>query len=356
MKYILLVTCLVLFFLSGLSYGKDQSTNERIEPEWVVIPFGFYTPDTNVGFGTGATYAFARAKEERPTAIQAALIYTQLKQVKIALNPDIYMKHNTWHWQNKLGYTFYPDSFYGLGPSSVLEDKERYVERTWEWFSKLEYNWWGQLYGGLLFDVKHATLLEIEDDPILCHMKSCSGGKGLMWGMGPVITLDSRDNLFYPTGGGLIELGWTAFPADRQQEWYYRTQVDMRWFVPLYDGVILGMQGVWFDQQGQVPFVQMSRLGEYLRGYAENRYQDLNVWLAQAELRLNIYDPFKLHLFWGTGNVFSRNGAEPGEQFKWAGGFGLRYRVSKDNLNIKFDIAFNRENNTEIYFGAQEMF
>lgn len=356
MKYIPLVVSLITFIFSWPGYGQVHPDNLPVEAEWVVIPFAFYSPDTKAGVGTGATYAFARTAEEKPTAIQAAFIYTQLKQVKIALKPDVYIGVNAWHWQNKLGYTFYPDAFYGLGPSSEEDAEEMYVEHTWEWASKIEYNWWGPLSGGLLFDLKHATLLETDDDPILCRIITCDNAGGLTWGLGPVITLDSRDNIFYPSRGGLIELGWTAFPADTQQGRYYRAQADMRWFVPLHDSVILGVQGVWFGQQGKVPFVQMSRLGEYLRGYAENRYQDLNLWMAQAELRLDVYDPFKVHLFLGAGNVFSRYGARPDEQVKWAGGAGLRYRISKDNLNIKFDIAFNRENNTEVYFGAQEIF
>jgi hypothetical protein len=110
---------------SGETAGADTTAEGR--NGWIFFPYLFYTPETRVGFGGGGGYFFREPRscgDSRPSTILGNIIYTQNKQLVLAVQPDIYWRDERYYLRSELSYQKFPDRFYGIGnrTSSDLEE------------------------------------------------------------------------------------------------------------------------------------------------------------------------------------------------------------------------------------------
>jgi outer membrane translocation and assembly module TamA len=99
-----------------------------------------------------------------------------------------------------------------------------------------------------------------------------------------------------------------------------------------------------FNTQG-VPFIEMAKVGndDILRGYARNRFRDLNFVATQAELRFPLWRRFGGVVFTGVGDVFQTPKDLRLDLLKYTYGTGLRFAInSKERLNVRFDYGWGR--------------
>lgn len=99
-----------------------------------------------------------------------------------------------------------------------------------------------------------------------------------------------------------------------------------------------------FNSSG-VPFIEMAKVGndDILRGYARNRFRDLNYIASQAEYRFPLWRRVGGVLFAGVGDVFSKTSDLQWVLLKYTYGGGLRFAINKaERLNVRFDYGFGR--------------
>jgi len=134
--------------------------------------------------------------------------------------------------------------------------------------------------------------------------------------------------------------------------------MDLRKYVTLFKTHVLAFQGVLRSFSGDVPFVELPRLGgEFTgRGYYYGRYMDKNLAVVQAEYRLPLVWRLGLVGFVGTGNVSEKLNQMDLGNLKPFYGFGLRYLFNKkEKIRIRLDFAFGK-NSSGFYFSALETF
>jgi len=92
-----------------------------------------------------------------------------------------------------------------------------------------------------------------------------------------------------------------------------------------------------------------------LRGYYEGRYRDNLMAVVQAEYRFPVWKRLGATVFGGVGNVSSRFDNFAVGDLKYAGGAGLRFRVSPEGVNLRLDYAVT-PNSSGTYITIQEAF
>ena len=132
MKKILLPVLFVFILLFPLPLTAQETARESNEGTFnLLVPIAFYTSDT--GFAGGGLF-----QRLYPSGLNFSLagFYTQKNQVNVFYTVDYFAPDFPWWIRYDGSGRYYPESFYGIGEASDLDDEEGfYHPRT---FSKPE--------------------------------------------------------------------------------------------------------------------------------------------------------------------------------------------------------------------------
>jgi outer membrane protein assembly factor BamA len=72
---------------------------------------------------------------------------------------------------------------------------------------------------------------------------------------------------------------------------FFRFNLDLRYYITIVKRQILALNEILNHTSGDVSIQMMLKLGNYkmMRGYAQGKYTDKNLWAAQAEYRVPIF-------------------------------------------------------------------
>ena len=124
--------------LSGSARAQQSSPSDSLRPKGnslVALPYAYYTPETKFAFGVGGVYSFRSpdgAATERPSSLRLAMTYTQLNQIILALQPEIYLMEGQYYFAAFYGYYHYPSKFWGVGNATPDSAEERYEQNDFE--------------------------------------------------------------------------------------------------------------------------------------------------------------------------------------------------------------------------------
>jgi hypothetical protein len=165
--------------------------------------------------------------------------------------------------------------------------------------------------------------------------------------IGPVLQWDTRDNQFFPTRGQFAELHVDVFSDAMGSDTNYEVY-DFAYNVYLslpHDGV-LASRFRFRGTSGKVPIIGMGQLGQGpdIRGYIDGQYRDRQLAAGQVEYRRFFTPRWGAAIFGGAGEVVSSIDDFSGGDLLWAGGAGLRARLSKKNpVSFRLDFAYGKE-------------
>ena len=327
----------------------------------ITLPIVFYTPETRLGGGAAALFTFRFTSEHptvRPSQLQLGFAYTQEQQILSYLPFDIYFKEEQWYISGELGYYRYVYRFFGLGNDTPSESET--FEATYPRLQlNIQYMFRPRLYLGLWYWMDNYRITEREADGALSTDKITGQEGGVISGMGLVANYDSRNHLFYPTGGQRLQFR-TFFNRRAFGSRYNFDRYSLDWsaYLPLGKGV-MATNVVGEFLSGEVPFQQLALLGgpKRMRGFFEGRFRDKTMWILQAEYRRTIKGIFGLTVFGGMGNVAPSPARLFSQKVHLAYGVGLRVRLTKkDKINLRIDAGWNEEGNLSPYLTVAEAF
>jgi outer membrane protein assembly factor BamA len=293
----------------------------------------------------------------RPSTLGASLIYTQKKQIEIGLGVDLYWKKDAHHFSGGIGYSKFPDTFYGIGNNTAEEMAEDYTPQTFELGLSFQKTVRPGLYLGIHYQFSNTKMLEVEENGLLAKGDIPGSEGGVISSAGLGVNRDTRNNIFYPSSGGFYEfsvsLSRSAIGSDFDFTAY---GLDLRKFIPLFSSHVLAFQGAMTVITGAPPFQSLSELGGILRGYAANRYRDKNLIAGQVEYRMPLWWRFGLVGFAGYGDVADKVSHFERNSFKYSAGWGIRYLLIRDEkLNLRFDFGYG-QGSAEFYINITEAF
>lgn len=364
----------------GTSVGGEPKPSKLVLPEWVnhlvndtgssakprflFYPTIGFSPETRWEFGASGLVVFHYNNDTtlRLSEISAFGFYTEMKQVGLWIDHAIYGKDNNILALGKVRLQNYPLKYYGIG-NTISKHPLAVVPATYYNIrERLVYRINGNLFAGLELDYQHLSNPQFQwNESIGSTTPSIPlggyGSRNLGIGMG--LLWDSRHNILNVREGFLAELAYLHYGEIFSQSFPMNTLfMDGRYFHAVKKNQVLALQVLGQFSSGEVPFNQLSMMGGemMMRGMYLGKYRDKQYLAAQAEYR---FLPFGFSKRLG-GAVFASVGSVsstfPTQNYKLAGGAGLRYLLfPKKDIYTRLDLGLERHG-YGIYFYIGEAF
>lgn len=218
---------------------------------------------------------------------------------------------------------------------------------------------YGNTKGGTIFEISNSVISDKKENPYLLSGDITGTEGGMSSGLGAVFSYDSRDHVFYPGRGGLLEFQAIVFEQMFGGDFnFQRYLFNYRQYSTLTKNHILALQFYGNFTSGEVPFYELPALGgqNTMRGYFLGRYRDKQYVMAQAEYRTTVWWRLGAVGFFGVGDVAPQLSALRIDELKYSIGAGVRFVLdTKEKLNVRIDIGFGK-NSAGLYFAIEEAF
>ncbi|GGZ20789.1 membrane protein [Echinicola pacifica] len=339
----------------------DDVLNWMSTDSWSFIPAVSYSPETSLGLGMGAIKVFRNSKSIsqnlRPSSMPITFLYTLEKQAILEADVDLWRNYNKDYFYARLEMAKYPLKFYGIGNDLPSSNEEDYASR----YLLFKFNYLRlvlpHLYFGPQLDFRTDNVYQKEEGGLLDSGDIPGSDKPLVAGLGLKVSHDTRSDIFQPRRGALRQFSWMSYQSFWGSDYTYnKYELDLRQYVPVGTASVLAFQAFGSVVDGLAPFQQLSLLGgsKRMRGYYEGRYREQTSMIYQGEYRFPVYRDLGMVLFGNTGQVESGL-----NQFSWDGfhaafGFGFRYKLLDEGVNIRIDFGFG--NQSAFYFGLNEVY
>lgn len=351
-KYLLLF----LFLIGGqwvsaqvaekVSSEQDTSTTKRYS--FVPLPLIYFTPETRWGFGVGAFLSF-RFKDQAvttpPSQMQIGFAYTLEKQILSYLPFQLFLKDGRLKLYGELGYYRYVYRYFGNGSESLEADEEIYEVDFPRVRMNALYRVHPKVFTGVRYFMDDFKIRQVEEGGILATQDILGNNGGLVSGFGVVANYDSRDDIFYPNRGSIIEVSLLAnsrsFGSDFE---YQKIFLDASRYFNLGKKNIIALNIYSETTFGDAPFNQLSLLGgtKRMRGYLEGRFRDDHFLTFQSEYRFPIFWRIKGAVFGSVGSVGSQ--ADGFQRAFFTYGAGIRIGISKiEKINLRLDFGLGKD-------------
>lgn len=319
------------------------------------FPVIYYTPETSLALGGGIVFTLrdeGETMETRPDNMQVMTAYTLNNQFFLMLSPEKYFNEQRSKLFMNISYLNWPTSFFGVGNDSdidlddIEEQEETYTDESFMLQPWLVHTVVADLSLGLTLDWKNTHVNDTEEGGMLAQQDLVGAEGGIQSGMGPVVTWDTRDNLFSPSRGSWHKAwAWLyreSLGSDFDYDYY---GLDLRHYRPVSGEGVLALQGFLALTSGGVPFYEYPT--PLMRGLYENVFIDKNAVAVRAEYRF----PLKIFggerwggaLFGAVGDAFPDAASPEDIDLKVAAGAGLRFALNKEEkINVRLDIGVSR--------------
>jgi len=364
-RYLLISLLLVLSFsVFGQNEGISTDTFQIKKVDMLLIPIVFYAPETSFVGGAGGQVFFNTSKNasnELNSNIFGSVVYTANKQLMLEVKPQLYFGNKDYFLDAKVNYRVYPNIFWGLGPNTPDSAEEGYNQTETTINAALIKRLPNNVNFGFEFNYGNYKITEVEEGGLLAS-GTIEGAEGAnLVGIGIILNVDSRDNIFSPLGGEFYQFKTNFTSRALGSTYSFNTyHLDLRKYLPLGNKSLLAVQVYGRFNFGNSPFQAQSYYGgaDVARGYFKGRYIDDHLYVVQMEYRRSIFKRWEIAAFILTGNVGSDT---PGENifsgFKSSYGFGPRYFIFKGKRTLlRLDIGYDQFGNSGIYFGINEAF
>lgn len=347
------------------SAAGDTTSSPEPTPRragWSVAPFPvlFSTPETGFGGGAGAVLTHRSRGDTprtRPQALGIVAFYTAKNQSLFGLAPDLHFRRDSWRLRAEGGYRKFPTSFYGKGNDTPDTAEEDYTIEGAGLEATLTKRVYAELRLGALYGIKRPRYTKTEPGGLLDRGGLVGHEGGLLTGVGPYAEWDTRDESFYPSTGSLLTALARTHGAWCGSDFAYDVYAfDLRRYVAIRRSHVVALQFVGTHRTGDVPFDDLARLGDVLRGIYAGRFLDRALLATQAEYRFPVGWRFSGAVFLGAGDVAGGWRAFRLAGTKVAGGAGLRFAIDRiEKINIRLDYATSGSGE-EMYIELMEAF
>jgi hypothetical protein len=311
---------------------------------WFVLPIVFWLPETHLGLAAASGLQFHLHGAQRASSLFAVAAYTLEHQYSADLAADFTLRDGTL-LSGRLRAVHFPDFFYGIGPDTPTSAREQYTRRWLQALFGAEFTErTGAFRIGPRLDLRAETITDLQPGGALAsgQIEGANGFSAV--GLGGSAAWDTRDLPLYPTRGVLVELWVLDYPGELgHHQAFAAASLEGRIFRPAFGGSVIAAAAFVEQAFGAVPFTLLPKLGSagYLRGWRDGRFRDNLATAVQVELRVPLPDRFAAVFFASAGEVGANLGALRADLLRFSGGAGLRFRLTPEGTNIRFDVALS---------------
>lgn len=365
--------------------GRTQSgtTSSEKKGEWLFAPIPVVSP----AIGSGLEWAVARLfpfnktdKVSPASAVGVAGIFTNNGSRGVAIGGRLYMKEDRFRIAAGVASASINFDLYGIGEAAG--DRGVFVPMNVDGragIAEFLYALRRGIYAGVRGQYRNAALslnqsrLQSSDitfeppdqvanviDQIrnqLLHQTTVSLGPRFEW--------DTRNSVYYPERGLLMEVASDFFSTGLGSKWSYQYyKASFNKYNSLSEHQVLAFRAMSCAAAGDyVPIYDLCLFGTSndLRGYTGGQYQDRRMFAAQAEYRLMLpvkgfLGRFGVVAFAGVGAVARKFTDVGTDDLLPAGGGGLRFRLLRRYpVNYRVDYGIGKDGHT-LSMGILEAF
>ena len=333
---------------------QNGTTSTERKGEWLFAPIPISSPTIGSGlqWAVARLFPFNKQDEVSPaSAVGVAGIITDSGSRGVAIGSRLYMKEDRFRVVVGVGDASINFNVYGIGKAAG--DRGIFVPVNVDGrggIGEFPYGLRKGIYVGVRGQYRNVTLsldegrlqssevtLQPPDEVAnvigqiqnqLFHQTTVSVGPRFEW--------DTRNNVFYPEHGFLINVASDFFSTGLGSKWSYQYyKASFNKYNLLSEHQVLAFRAMACAAAGdQVPIYDLCLFGTWndLRGYAGGEYQDRRMFATQAEYRLMLpvkgfLGRFGVVAFGGVGAVANKFTDIGGDDLLSAGGGGLRFRL-----------------------------
>ncbi|MBC7695135.1 MAG: BamA/TamA family outer membrane protein [Burkholderiales bacterium] len=360
LKFILATFAILSFVESNAQLKQD--TNKRVQ--YLLIPVLFKTPETGLAYGLSGSISFKTTHKHDPltrtSVIQTIGFFTTRRQNLQAIDGSIYFPKEKYILLFQISHSYFPDRFWGIGPSTNDLRGERYVYEQEYFYPHIKRKIRKHLFAGAQYEfqnVNHIAYLKAgRFDSAAFYGKQPYKVSGL----GVSLSYDTRNLSFWPDRGVYLQTLSTIFRKELLSDYNVLKWItDLRYFKKIYKNHILAMQIYNYSTYGQTPLRELASFGgsNNMRGFYQGRYRDNNMISFITEYRLHIKGRFSACAFGGIGNVYNTYKDLLKTNPKYSYGAGVRLALlQKEKLNIRVDYGYSSRYNQGLYVTVGECF
>ncbi|MES2522376.1 MAG: BamA/TamA family outer membrane protein [Gemmatimonadota bacterium] len=326
-----------------------------------VLPALGSAPETGLQYGITSFAVFERPPmaRTRPATAMAYAIRTAKSQTRIGIEGEHWSTGNDRRLAGTLVWQEYPLPFYGIGDRTPETAKEIFSPRGIEATATVQQRLARSLYGLSTLRIIDQTITPDSTGALrVSGLTGVNGGRIVELTLGALD--DTRDNLFAPAAGHLVQLSYGRGLDGLGSDFDYgRIRLDARAYRAMGGSGVLAGQVVAVGMDGAAPFdgIAMVGGGDIMRGYARGRYRDSWFTGAQAEYRTPMRRRVGAVLFGGAGFVAPRLGALFDGQVLPTYGAGLRVGLdATQRTAVRMDYGRGRAGNSGLYIGFNQAF
>jgi outer membrane protein assembly factor BamA len=253
------------------------------------------------------------------------------------------------------------DRFYGIGNKTPDLGTEEYILE--EYGGILDFQIPPAIgmsdRSGLVLDFRHYSVVDVKENPYLQNdtLNGIQGGN--VSGLGLIYVWDTRDNVFFPNKGGLLQMKFLFYTKDLGSDYAFNwIEIDSRRYWAFNPDQVIAFQLFVDAVGGDPPFYELPALGgpRKMRGYFQGRYRDYNFFTVQVEYRQYVWRRLGFVAFFSIGDVASEITQFQVQHLKKSYGVGIRFLFNKEKkINLRADIGIGKDT-SGIYFGMEEAF
>ncbi|MCW3076599.1 MAG: surface antigen [Bacteroidetes bacterium] len=352
----------LILFLAGVLVVRPNKDSIVKKHRFLFLPVIFKSPETGFAGGISGAVYFKTTKDSltRPSIVQAITLFTQRGQNVQAIEGTVYFpkENNVLYLQTS--HAYFPDKFWGLGPNTKDDWRERYAFEQFYFYPHLKHKFANHFFAGLLYEFQYVFKVSFKEGGIFDTTQLFGKNNYKVSGTGVSCSYDTRNAAYWPTKGFFSQVMYTGFYKSFLSDFdVSKIIVDTRFFKSTFNQQVIALQAYSYITIGNSPLRELASLGgqNNLRGIYSGRYRDNSFYSFIGEYRIPVYKRFACVLFGGMGSVFYSKKEISISNLKYSYGGGLRYALLKnEHLNFRIDYGYSDPRNKGLYFTVAECF
>lgn len=336
--------------------ANDDRTFEK-KIDFSIIGGPSYSSTTKLGLGLMAVGLYRTDRTDSLTppsnvSIFAAGSITGFYSVGVRGNTIF--RHDRNRLNYKLQFYSEPSEFWGVGYQAGAHNKsDGYLEKKSSIDVRWSHRFARHFYAGAMASFSYVTGSDFDDDkrhylldPSFPQETRFMKTRYVNTGIGLLAEYDSRDIQTNAYRGVYLSLDGAIYPKAMNTCGYtlWRVEFTAATYHKVWTDAVVAVELRGEFNSTHTPWPFMARMGGdiRMRGYYEGRYTDLDMVVAQVELRQRIWRRIGGVVWAGAGNVFPEF-----SKYRWSQtlpnyGIGFRWEFKK-RVNVRFDYGFGRK-------------
>ena len=378
--YLIIINCFILTNIQAQNFNNDPSQNsleQSKNPEYDsllqkillnnqkklfkkynqfrIFPVVSYSQETSLLFGVSGVKTFIPTLKDslsRISNLNFLALYSLLNQKFLVIDGVEFFNKEKIIMENQISYTTVFSNYWGLGQASSIQNLETYTLQQLYLTNTIKFKTHRKFFVGFRTDFHHEFDYVYKDSGLFAKDFTFINKPQTVFGLGPILTIDSRNDAYYPNKGWLVQLYGLYFtPLFGSKTEFTQINLDVRKFLQVKPNNILAFQLYGNFNFGTFVNVRYySRIGgpKLARGYYDGRFIDKNTLVFQTEFRtqlklFKIYNQWlKAAFFFSIGDVFKY--PSDLQLFYMKTAFGLGFRIPilpNQKLHLRLDFGFN---------------